>query len=86
MAIKIDREMILEKGGPKEVRLFQSSAGQGSRRGVKGGGKPPPWLGEVWLGEVKWKIGWIGGRNDSVRWKWGLKGRIYTQTRWVGGF
>ena len=40
------RKMTSKKGGPREVRGIPGWAEPGSRRGVKGGGKPPPWPGE----------------------------------------
>ena len=42
------KEKMMPKNSSKEARAELRVAGPGSRRGVKEGGKPPPWDSEVW--------------------------------------
>ena len=43
MRLKSDSKNTSKKGGRQDVRLIPGWSEPGPRRGVKGGGKPPPW-------------------------------------------
>ena len=57
----------IEKLRFKEARDFQAPSEQGSWRGVKGGGKPPPWgqgVNKVMEEMKKWRSGYEWKREE----------------------